>query len=123
MVHEKIGGKSPFVTYYYEIVLRSTQAKTYIDFTDSNRNRIAADADITYSKVPDTPLRQIKIINDGTADHIRVGINDGPNSGPYVKIKFGESLTVPFVDTEEIVKDITIQASVSNTTVRIIGLA
>jgi hypothetical protein len=123
MVHEKIGGKTPFVTYYYEISLRSTNSKTYIDFTDSNRNRISSDADITFSKVPDTPLRQIKIINDGTTDYVRVGINDGPNSGPYIKIKFGESLTVPFVDTTEIVKDITIQASITNTTVRIIGLA
>lgn len=123
MVHEKIGGKSPFVVYYYEITLRSTNAKAYIDFTDSNRNRVAADSDITNSKVADTPLRQIKIINDGSADFIRVGINDGPNGGPSIKIKFGESLTVPFVDTEEIVKDITIQASTSNTTVRIMGLA
>ena len=123
MVHEKIGGKFPFVTYYYEISLRSTNAKAYIDFTDSNRNRISSDADITNSKVADTPLRQIKIVNDGTADFIRVGINDGPNSGPYLKIKSGESLTVPFVDTEEIVKDISIQAITSNASVRIIGLA
>ena len=123
MVHQKIGGKSPFVTYYYEIALRSTNAKAYIDFTDSNRNRVASDADISNSKVADTPLRQIKIINDGTADFVRVGINDGPNSSPYLKIKFGESLTVPFVDTEEIVKDIVVQAVSSNATVRIIGLA
>jgi hypothetical protein len=123
MVHEKIGGKTPFVIYYYEIALRSTNSKAYIDFTDSNRNRVASDADISYSKVSDTPLRQIKIINDGTSDFVRVGINDGPNSAPYIKVKSGESLTVPFVDTEEIVKDINIQASTSNTTVRIMGLA
>ena len=108
--------------FYYEFTLLANQSRVYIDFSDSNRTQMA-DANMVTSKNADQPLKQIKITNDGTADFIRIGVNSGPAGSPYVKIKFGETLTIPFVDTDEVTNNITLQAITSNATVRIIGLA
>lgn len=113
---------SGYDIFYYEFTLLSTTSKIYIDFSDSNRTNLA-DANMVSSKTADQPLKQIKIFNDGTADFIRIGVNEGPSGNPYVKIKFGENLTIPFVDTDEVTNNMTLRASTSNTTVRIIGLA
>ena len=113
---------SGYDLFYYEFTLTSNSSKVYIDFSDSNRTRLA-DANMISSKNADQPLKQIKIFNDGTSDFIRIGVNAGPSGNPYVKIKFGETLTIPFVDTDEVTNDITLQAITSNATVRIIGLA
>ena len=111
-----------FVVFYAEIELRSNRAKVFLDFTESNRNTYP-DADLVASNFTEQPLKQIRITNDGSADFIRVGFNGGSAGAPYIKIKFNETLTIPFVDTEELVLDMVLQASTSNTTVRIIGLA
>jgi hypothetical protein len=108
--------------FYYEFTLLANQSRVYIDFSNSNRTQMA-DANMVASKNADQPLKQIKITNDGTADFIRIGVNAGPAGAPYVKIKFGETLTIPFVDTDEVTNNITLQAITSNATVRIIGLA
>ena len=108
--------------FYYEFTLMATSSKVYIDFSDSSRTNLA-DANMIFSKNADQPLKQIRITNDGTADFIRIGVNSGPSGNPYVKIKFNETLTIPFVDTEEVTNNLTIQATTSNSTVRIIGLA
>ena len=114
--------KTGFVMFYLEITLLSTSSKVFIDFSESNRNRLP-DTNIVASLLTEQPLRQVKIYNDGTADFIRINVNAGANGTPAIKIKFGENLTIPFVDTEEIVHDMVLQATTSNTTVRIIGLA
>ncbi len=121
-IKEEGEGAEGFVVFYSEISLFSTKSKVFIDFTDSNRNTFR-DADLIASNYTEQPLKQIKVTNDGTADFIRIGLNSGPNTAPYIKIKFGESLTIPFVDTGgELVLDMVLQANTSNTTVRIIGL-
>lgn len=111
-----------FVVYYAEIDLSSTRAKVFLDFTDSNRNTFR-DADLVSSNFTEEPLKQIRITNDGTADYIRVGFNGGSSVAPYIKIKFGETLTMPFITTDGLLLDMVLQASTSNATVRIIGLA
>ena len=111
-----------FVVYYAEVNLYSARAKVFLDFTESNRNTFR-DADLVSSNFTEEPLRQIKIYNDGSADFIRVGINNGSSGAPYIKIKFGENFTIPFIDTKGLVLDMVLQANTSNTTVRIIGLA
>lgn len=110
-----------FVVYYSEINLLSNKSKVFIDFADSGRNTYP-DADLISSNFTEQPLKQIKVYNDGSADFIRVGFNGGSNGPVYIKIKFNESLTIPFVDTEELVLDMVLQANTTNTTVRIIGL-
>ena len=114
--------KTGFVMFYLELTLLSTASKVFIDFSESNRNRLP-DTNIVAALFTEQPLRQVKIYNDGSADFIRINVNAGANGNPVIKIKFNESLTIPFVDTEEIVRDMVLQASTSNTTVRIIGLA
>jgi hypothetical protein len=114
--------KTGFVMFYLELTLLSTNAKVFIDFSESNRNRLP-DTNVIASLYTEQPLRQVKILNDGGADFIRINANAGANGTPVIKVKFNESLTIPFVDTEEIVRDMVLQASTSNTTVRIIGLA
>lgn len=114
-------GVKGFVVYYAEVVLRSNRTKVFLDFVESNRNSYQ-DADLVYSNFTDEPLKQIRIINDGAADFIRVGFNNGSNGSPYIKVKFGETLTMPFVDTEGLLLDMTLQANTTNATVRIIGL-
>ena len=111
-----------FVMFYLELTLLSTASKVFVDFSQSNRNRLP-DTNIVAALFTEQPLRQVKIYNDGTADFIRINVNSGANGNPVIKIKFGENLTIPFVDTEEIVRDMVLQATTSNTTVRIIGLA
>lgn len=111
-----------FVMFYLELTLLSTAAKVFVDFSQSNRNRLP-DTNVVAALFTEQPLRQVKIYNDGSADFIRINVNAGANGNPVIKIKFNESLTIPFVDTEEIVRDMVLQASTSNTTVRIIGLA
>jgi len=111
-----------FVVYYAEVVLRSTNKKVFLDFVESNRNSYQ-DADLVSSNFTDQPLKQVRITNDGSADFIRIGFNRGSSGPPYIKIKFGETVTIPFVDTEdELVLDMVVQANTSNTTVRVIGL-
>ena len=111
-----------FVMFYLELTLLSTAAKVFVDFSQSNRNRLP-DTNVVAALFTEQPLRQVKIYNDGSADFIRINVNAGANGNPVIKIKFNESLTIPFVDTEEIVRDMVLQATTSNTTVRIIGLA
>jgi hypothetical protein len=114
--------KTGFVMFYLELTLLSTNAKVFIDFSESNRNRLP-DTNVVASLLTEQPLRQVKILNDGGADFIRINVNAGANGTPVIKVKSNENLTIPFVDTEEIVRDMVLQASTSNTTVRIIGLA
>jgi len=113
---------SGYDLFYYEFTLLANKSKVFIDFTNSNRISMA-DAEILFSKVADQPLKQVRITNDGTSDFIRIGVNSGSAGMPYVKIKSGETLTIPFVDTDEVTNDMTLQAITSNATVRIIGLA
>jgi hypothetical protein len=115
-------GATGFVVYYAEIVLRSTSKKVFLDFVESNRNNYQ-DADLVSSNFTEQPLKQIRITNDGGADFIRVGFNGGSNGPTYIKIKFNETLVIPFTDTEnELVLDMVLKAETSNTTVRVIGL-
>lgn len=112
-----------FVVFYAEINLLSNKAKVFIDFTDSFRNTFT-DADLVASNFTDEPLKQIRVFNDGTADFVRIGINGGPSVAPYIKVKFGENVTLPFVDTKgRLVLDMVLKADTSNATVRILGLA
>lgn len=115
-------GVKGFVVYYAEITLRSTRSKVFLDFVESNRNTYP-DADLISSNFTGEPLKQIRIINDGTADFIRVGFNGRSSGNPYIKVKFGETLTMPFTDTDGLLLDMVMQASTSNTTVRVIGLS
>lgn len=117
----------PLRIFYYEILLRSNLSKAFIDFSNSGRNT-TQDADITSSFIPEEPLRQIQIINDGTADYVRVGINVGSAGAPYLKVKFAEEITLPFVGAASIwnnrflIYNMVLQANTSNATVRIIGI-
>lgn len=126
MVHDKQFIYTPMEVYYAEVTLSSSNSKAYIDFIESDRSTLL-DSEIVNAKEVESPLRQLKIINDGSANHVLVMINESKNASPVIKVKNSETLTFPLINTEtewnEGIKSITIQAKTTNATVRLIGIA